>query len=80
MTTCPHCDVCYDDVVRWALCPHDQFISHEDAARKDLAYSLLGKKLLFDGVPTAVDTISRDGMVYVTGFSGEFAPHLFKVI
>ncbi len=78
--TCETCHARYDDAVCWTYCPHDRFISDEVAARKDLAYSLLGKKLLFDGIPTYVEAISGNGMVDVKGFRGEFAPHLFTVV
>ncbi len=78
--TCENCDACYDDARCWTYCPHDRFISDEDVARKDLAYSLVGKQLLFDGAPTYVEAISGRGMVDIKGFSGEFAPHLFTVV
>ncbi len=78
--TCGDCDARYDDAVCWTVCPHDRFISDEVAARKDLAYSLLGKKLRFNGVSTHVKVIRGDGMVNVEGIMGKFAPHLFTVV
>lgn len=78
--TCEDCQRTYDDALCWTYCPHDRFISDEAAARKDLACSLLGKRLLFDGAPTYVEAINQVGMVDVKGFTGEFEPHLFTVV
>ena len=78
--TCSACRASYDDAVCWTFCPHDRFISDEHAARKDLAHSLMGKPLLFDGVRTRVNYVCGDGMVEIDGFTGQFAPHLFMIV
>jgi hypothetical protein len=79
-TTCPQCKTVYDDAKCWTYCPHDRFISDEDAARKDAAFKILGKHVYFAGTPEktyVVTSISGTGMVTLDTLSGEFAPHLF---
>lgn len=81
-TTCPQCKTVYDDARCWTYCPHDRFISDEDAARKAAAFNILGKHVRFNlpdqlGV-FLVTSIGHDGMITLdkTG-DAEFAPHLF---
>lgn len=83
ITICSTCHLRYDDALCWTICPHERFISDEDAARKDLACSLFGKKLRFNHMASGaleVQAIDYKGMVTIKGMSGEFAPHLFKVV
>lgn len=50
----------------------------------DLAFKLVGKDLRFNhidgGTPLRIQTVNSAGMVTIAGMSGEFAPHLFKVV
>lgn len=79
--TCSTCHARYDDAVCWTGCPYDQFISHEDAARKDLAHHLCGKPLyVFGDMPTRIACVAWDGMVEIDGFAGQFSPYLFRVV
>jgi len=85
--TCRQCGKSYDDTRHWTLCPHNEFITVEDAKQKDLAFKLLGKRVRFLGAapdaPLAeglVTSINGVGMVTLDVLPGEFAPHLFEVV
>lgn len=79
------CDTCgetYDDAARSTICPHDRFLSEADQKQKFLALSLIGRDLhwvhLPDGPTVRVQSVGWRGMVTLAGWSGEFAPHLFR--
>lgn len=79
---CLNCNKDYDDARCSTICPHSEFLTVEEAKQKDLAFTLLGKRVYFAhrpaGVePVRVQAVSRDGMIEIAGFVGEFAPHLF---
>jgi hypothetical protein len=82
--TCEDCGCHYDDGVMLTRCPHQRFLTNEQAAQKDLAISLLGKRLNWRGIPGpepfTINAISQTGMVEVSGFTGLFAPNLFVVV
>jgi len=82
--TCKDCNLRFDDSVRSTLCPHTRFISEANRKQKDLAFSLVGKKLRFahqvddpNGEDVYIQSINQDGMVTLRGWSGEFTPTLF---
>lgn len=80
---CELCGRSYDDAVSWTFCPHERFISKDAARRKDVACSLLGKDITWqhlDGPIMRVESIEMDGMVTVTGYTGSFAPDLFRLV
>ena len=59
-------------------------MSEDQAAQKDAALAILGKRVYFAhrpaGVPPArVTTVTRDGMVELEGWSGLFSPHSFII-
>lgn len=79
---CRACDMRYDDAKASTICPHRVFLTDEQLKQKDLAISLMGKRVRFAHVPaggetTRVTSCGWDGMVTVEGMSGEFAPHIF---
>ena len=80
--TCKNCRISYDDAECMTLCPHQRFISEDDARQKDLAFSLIWKDLQFHHTthmaPLHVQSINSTGMVTLRELPGEFAPHLFK--
>jgi hypothetical protein len=81
---CEDCKVRYDDARQVTYCPHAEFLTPGQAARKDAAMKLLGKKVVFwhrpAGVgPAIVDSIDFEGMVSIKGWSGMFHPELFVV-
>jgi hypothetical protein len=81
--TCDDCKWTYDDAKCWTYCPHLQFVSNEMAAQKDLAFSLIGKRLRFTHMPDGdlrIESINAEGMVSIKGMSGYFAPHLFVAL
>jgi hypothetical protein len=82
-TYCVKCDLEYDDAKCTTICPHEQFISDDHAAQKDLAFSLIDKDLWFahiqTGTPFRVQSINHEGMIELQGMSGYFAPSLFVV-
>ncbi len=64
------------------VCPHEEFLTVDEAAQKAVALRLLGRKVVFahrpEGVePARVTTVHWDGMIELEGWSGEFAPHVF---
>jgi len=82
------CDTCaapYDDAVRSTICPHERFLSEADQQQKDLALSLIGKDLRWAHdvcgtcPPLRIQSVGWTGMVTLYGWSGEFAPHVFRV-
>lgn len=86
--TCETCKFTYDDAKSTTICPHEQFISDETAAQKDLAFSLLGKYVVFvefpndPGLPPEglrVESVNWNGLVSLRGILGSFAPSLFVV-
>lgn len=82
-TRCSTCGTAYDDAERSTICPHDRFLSPALQAQKDLALSLVGKELMWAsgaGGDVRVQSVGWDGMVTLSGWSGEFAPHLFRVV
>jgi hypothetical protein len=82
--TCPTCKTEYDDAERLTYCPHDLLYPPEILKQKDLALSLVGKRVRFrhqtDYEARFVTTVLHDGMIVVEGLTGEFAPHLFVVV
>ena len=81
ITTCDDCGSAYDDARRLTYCPHDEFMSEDDLAQKDLAISLCQKPVRFrhqpDGLAHRIQAIGFTGMVTLVDMVGEFAPHLF---
>jgi hypothetical protein len=82
--TCAVCEAVYDDAVGSTICPHRRFLSEADQQQKDLALSLLGHELrwthLPDGPPVRIQSVGWNGMVTLDGWTGEFAPHLFRQV
>lgn len=82
--TCETCGATYDDAACTTICPHARFLSVADQAQKDLALSLVGHELrwahLPDGPPVRIQSVGWTGMVTLHGWSGEFAPHLFRPV
>ena len=79
---CGECRIVFDDAERSTICPHDRFLSPEHLAQKDLALSLLGKKLGWASGGTEileVQSVDAVGMVTLRTYTGSFAPHLFIV-
>jgi hypothetical protein len=85
-TECPQCRLRYDDAERSTVCPHDRFLTPEIQKQKDLALSLVGKDLHWahaaagTGEVLRVQSVGWNGMVTLYGWSGEFAPWLFRVV
>ena len=84
MQKCSMCGVSYDDATSFTYCPHQQFLTPEQAKRKPAALLLLGKKVHFSHhTPENVHTVQCvhfDGLIEISGMTGRFSPHLFKVI
>lgn len=83
LITCEKCQLPFDDAVCWTVCPHERFISPENAAQKDAGMKLLGKRVRFAHMKEAagfVNSMGHDGMVTLETLSGEFAPHVFVVM
>ena len=80
---CDKCHKRYDDAKKWTICPHEQFLSDTQFARKDLAISLIGKDLYFahrqEGEMFHISTVTWEGMVTLDNLPGEFTPGLFVV-
>jgi hypothetical protein len=74
VTTCPTCATTYDDAVCFTTCPHDRFLSDEDARRKDRAIQLLGKVVLLPAAVGRVTSVTAVGFVRLEGIEGEFDP------
>jgi hypothetical protein len=60
-------------------------VSEDLFEKRRLAVALVGHRVRFhsqgdDAAPSTVVGVTLDGMVKITGFSGLFAPHLFRVI
>ena len=47
ITTCPDCKASYDDARLSTICPHDPFLTVQQAEQKDLSCSLIGKRVRF---------------------------------
>ncbi len=80
---CETCKFQYDDAVCDTGCPHERFLSVNDARQKDLGISLLGKTVAFHHMPESpmrISSVGWNGMVTVDGMAGEFAPSLFRVV
>lgn len=84
ITKCPDCKASYDDARLSTICPHEAFLTVQQAEQKDLALKLAGKRVRFaHQSETEVHTIMAigwDGMVQLRDLPGEFAPHLFRVV
>jgi len=84
ITTCPDCKASYDDARLSTICPHDPFLTVQQAEQKDLSCSLIGKRVRFaHQSETEVHTIMSigwDGMVQLRDLPGQFAPHLFVAV
>jgi hypothetical protein len=82
--TCDDCAAIYDDAERSTICPHGRFLSPELQAQKDLAISLIGKTLRWANEPGGetlrIQSVGWNGLVTLVGWSGEFAPHCFRVV
>lgn len=85
ITVCEDCKMRYDDARSFTNCPHVAFLSVTEGKRKDAAISLLGRQVRFnhqaeDDAVYLVNSVGRYGMVTLDKLSGEFAPHLFKLV
>lgn len=82
MRTCETCQVTYDDTWCWTYCPHERFISNQDARRKDLAFSLTGKALRFEGLEGVfhIQTIDAQGYVTFREMTGTYDPTELKML
>lgn len=87
--TCDICFTCYDDATRLTVCPHERFISDEIARQKDLAFSLVGRRLrlnIADSIqPVCIQSIDHRGMVTLRTVDGEevvgtFTPYTLEEI
>jgi len=80
---CKICQLQFDDTECDTTCPHEQFLSVKNQRQKDLAVSLIGKRVAFHHMPNSpvrITGVGWTGMVTVDGMSGEFAPSLFRVV
>lgn len=82
---CIKCSTEYDDARCTTICPHEAFLTVGEATQKDLAISLLGRRVYFAHRPAGVaavrvSAVRWDGMVELEGWSGEFAPHCFVLV
>lgn len=84
ITICRDCNASYDDARMWTICPHEPFLTVEQALQKDLAAKLIGKRIRFAHQSEAethlITSILWDGMVTLDDLPGEFAPHLFAMV
>jgi len=82
LRTCDTCRADYDDAECDTGCPHPLIMGREDLEQKKLALSLLGKDITFAHMPEEparhIQSVSWNGMVTISGMTGEFAPHLFR--
>lgn len=89
MRTCDDCGSAYDDARCTTICPHEPFLSVDQAERKDRANELLGRDLWFPeragwrgdaAPPYRIQSIAWDGMVSLAGRPGSyFEPRMFLV-
>lgn len=81
LVICADCKRPYDDAVRWTFCPHERFLTQLQAEQKDLAITLLGKRVRFlhepQGESYRVTRVGMDGLVSLEGLIGYFSPRLF---
>lgn len=79
---CPECYKIYDDALCLTYCPHERFISDDAARRKDLAFSLVGKRITLKGYfdESRIQSIDGDGYVNLIGVLGSFDPYTLEVI
>lgn len=82
---CDDCHASYDDARCVTYCPHDEFISAIDAARKDHAAWLTGRRLRLQaeaetGPDRTIQSIDGQGYVMLTDGDGPFNPFLFMVM
>lgn len=84
ITKCPDCNASYDDARLSTICPHEAFLTVQQAEQKDLAMKLAGKRVSFvnmsDTAVYRIRAVRWDGMVELDELAGEFAPHLFVVV
>lgn len=80
--TCEACGLRYNDAHCSTLCPHHRWLTAPEQERKDLALALLGRDLrwahLPDGPTVRIQSVEWNGMITLVGWSGEFAPDLFR--
>ena len=71
--TCEECGSAYDDARCSTLCPHEAFLTEQQAARKDRAMAMLGKDLQFTNgapspTPIRILAVHGDGFVTLRDF------------
>lgn len=81
---CGDCLAKYDDTVCTTICPHEAFISDEDARRKDAAVKLLGSRVRPRGCSTALYfrplAVDYRGRLIVSDLPGEWEPDALEVV
>lgn len=81
---CDECPASYDDARCSTICPHGAFLTVQQAEQKDLACSLIGKRVRFNHQSEtethAIRAVLWDGMVELDDLPGQFAPHLFAAV
>lgn len=82
-TTCGICGLAYDDAAASTVCPHDALAPAAVLARKDLAWTLLGRDVTIpEDRRTArrVHGIRWDGRVLVEGITAPVDPAACQVV
>jgi hypothetical protein len=82
---CRTCHRSFDGAERSMVCPHDRRLSVEQQDQHLLARHLLGKRVRFahhvdDRQGAEVLSVTAEGLIAITGYTGHFAPHLFVVV
>ena len=81
IVTCKTCLIVHDDAQQYTYCPHDKFLSDDQARQKDLGLALIGKEVWFahlqKGDKHCVTSVNFEGMVSISDMTGWFAPHIF---
>lgn len=86
---CATCRATFDDAECNTQCPHHRFLSSRLQVQKDLALTLLGKRVQWrdasrplspDYTVMTVTSVEYDGMVTVSERTGLFSPYGFEVV
>lgn len=78
IVTCSTCSKVYDDALCFTFCPHNQFISSTDAARKDAAIKTFDGRKRYRVKGTSIEgcVTSIDAFGYV---SLDSQPDIYRV-
>lgn len=81
---CEDCGTGFDDASSFPFCPHEEFLTEEEASQHDASMALLGRRVRLRGELKAavhrVVYVNGSGTVGLSGIPGEYRPESLELV